>query len=138
MAEARSLIEAQGEEAILAKINGGLAQSEVAAEIGVSVGSLNGWLHENPERSARVRVAMASSAETWLDRGYAALRDAPGENAEIARARAIEQHCARRAAIRDPKRYGDKLSIGGADYLPPIKTMTDAKRTKDRQRLDIL
>lgn len=25
----------------------------------------------------------------------------------------------------DPKRYGDKLAIGGADDLPPIKTMTD-------------
>lgn len=24
-----------------------------------------------------------------------------------------------------PKRYGDKLAIGGADDLPPIKTMTD-------------
>lgn len=25
----------------------------------------------------------------------------------------------------DPKRYGDKLALGGADDLPPIKTMTD-------------
>lgn len=25
----------------------------------------------------------------------------------------------------DPRRYGEKLAIGGADDLPPIKTMTD-------------
>jgi hypothetical protein len=25
----------------------------------------------------------------------------------------------------DPKRYGDKLAIGGADDMPPIKTMSD-------------
>lgn len=25
----------------------------------------------------------------------------------------------------DPKRYGEKLALGGADDLPPIKTMTD-------------
>lgn len=25
----------------------------------------------------------------------------------------------------DPRRYGDKLAIGGADDLPPLKTMTD-------------
>lgn len=25
----------------------------------------------------------------------------------------------------DPRRYGDKLAIGGADDLPPLKTLTD-------------
>lgn len=25
----------------------------------------------------------------------------------------------------DPRRYGDKLALGGADDLPPLKTMTD-------------
>lgn len=27
----------------------------------------------------------------------------------------------------DPKRYGEKMAIGGADDLPPIKTMTDTE-----------
>lgn len=36
----------------------------------------------------------------------------------------------------DPKRYGDKLAIGGADDLPPLKTMGDdalAERIKQLQ-----
>lgn len=28
-------------------------------------------------------------------------------------------------AKKQPKKYGDKLALGGADDLPPIKTMTD-------------
>jgi transposase len=34
-----------------------------------------------------------------------------------------------------PKKYGDKLAIGGADDLPPIKTMSDADLDAEIARL---
>ncbi len=107
--EAIAAIEAEGEDSLIMRIAEGATQAELAGRLGVGVGSLNNWLHKEPERSGRAREAMRVSAEAWLDRGLKALNDALPDNAEIARARAIEQHCARRAAIRDPKRYGDKL-----------------------------
>jgi transcriptional regulator with XRE-family HTH domain len=96
-------------DAVISAIREGKTQTEVAKESGLSVSRLNEWLHSDPERSARAREAMEASAEAWLDRGHAYLVDALPDNAEIARARALEQHCARRAAIRNPKRYGDKI-----------------------------
>ena len=53
---------------------------------------------------------MEASAEAWLDRGLGVLTDAK-DMLEVHRARAIEQHCARRAAIRNPQRYGDRQQI---------------------------
>jgi transcriptional regulator with XRE-family HTH domain len=122
-------LDALGEEAIIGQIANGKTQDEICEAAGVSAGSLNGWLHATPERSARARDAMETSAEAWLDRGFNALRDAPPDNAEIARARAIEQHCARRAAIRNP-RFGDKHQVehvgpgGGAIKTESTMTIT--------------
>lgn len=103
-------LEAAGEAEIIQRIADGATQDDIAQSVGVGAGTLNGWLHATPERSARAKDAMSISAEAWLDRGLNALRDAAPDNAEIARARAIEQHCARRAAIRNP-RYGDKQQV---------------------------
>lgn len=106
------------EQTVIALIAEGATQRELAEKFGVRLSALNGWLHATEERSARAREAMMVSAEAWLDRGMQALMDAPPDNAEIARARAIEQHCARRAAIRNPRRYGDKIQVGGDPENP--------------------
>jgi transcriptional regulator with XRE-family HTH domain len=125
---AQDAIEAKGEDWIFGEMGTGRSQTEIAQNIGVSVALLNYWLHANPERSARAKEAMERSAESWLDRGLETLLQALSDNAEIARARAIEQHCARRAAIRNPRRYGDKLAIGG-DADNPL-TVTVQNLTK--------
>jgi transcriptional regulator with XRE-family HTH domain len=92
----------------------GKTQREIAADIGVEVSTINRWIHasdELAEQSARARVL---SAEAWTDRGLQALEDAPPDAVEIARARAIEQHCARRAAIRNPAyREGHNVAATG-------------------------
>jgi len=111
-------LDAVGDEYVIACIMDGKTQAEIAETVGVSAGALNNWLHRKDERSARVRAAMTASAETWLDRGLRYLEDAPPDGSEIARARAIEQHCARRAAIRDPKRYGDRMTHAGDPDAP--------------------
>lgn len=97
-------------DSILARITEGESQAEIARSLGVGATTLHDWLSANDsiaERSARARL---SSAESWLDRGHAYLVEAERDPAEIARARALEQHCARRASIRNPA-YRDKQDI---------------------------
>ena len=119
------------EDAVISAIREGKTQTEVARESGLAVSKLNEWLHSTPERSARARDAMKASAESWLDRGHQYLLEAPPDSAEIARARALEQHCARRAAIRDPKRCGDKLETTvevGERLEKIVRTVVDPQK----------
>lgn len=103
-------LDAIGLQPILDRIECGESQSEIAREFKVDVSELNRFLHRDAHSSARARLAMLSSAESWIDRGHNYLLDAPADNAEIQRARALEQHCARRAAIRNPA-YRDKVDM---------------------------
>jgi hypothetical protein len=118
----REKLESVGIVDICQRIGAGETQRELAESLQVHLAELNGWLArpENAERSAR---AKAESAEAWLDIGYRALLDAASDPAEIQRAKAIEQHCARRAAIRDPKRYGDKLNL---DHIVVVSPLAEA------------
>lgn len=113
------------EDDVIARITGGESQSEIARSESIGVATLHGWLYATPERSARTREAMESSAEYWLDRGLQTLEEAPPDASEIARARAIEQHCARRAAVRNPRRYGDRTTLAGDPDAPLYRELTD-------------
>lgn len=124
---ARNAIEALGENAILERIQSGVSMTEIANELGCNVGSLSRWLHADPQRSARATSVMTESAESWLDRGLQALTEAASDNAEIQRARAIEQHCARRAAVRNPL-YRDKVDVSLSQRKPgDYSGMSDAE-----------
>lgn len=123
--------------AVLARIASGESQAEIALSLGIAVSTLNERLHRNAERSARTREAMELSAESWLDRGLQTLKDAKSDSAEIARARAIEQHCARRAAIRNPRQYGDKLDLthsGGLRVVQVTELTSEAERNAAWQK----
>src|SRR5690606_21153259 len=109
--EATAKCDEVGIDAICDRIESGESQSEIAASLGVSAAALNRWLHREEQRSARARAAMEVSAESSLDRGMAALLESPPDHAEISRPKAIEQHCARRAAIRNPEVYGDEQQV---------------------------
>jgi DNA-directed RNA polymerase subunit N (RpoN/RPB10) len=105
----RAMLEELGIEHICQRIESGESQSEIAESLGLAVSKLNEFINrpDHAERSARARQL---SAEAWYDRGFNALVNADRDQAEIARARAIEQHCARRAAIRNPQ-YRDKQDV---------------------------
>ena len=103
--------EALGFDAAIERIENGDSMREIAGELGVSVSFFFRWLRASVERSARVDTAMEASAEAWLDRGLNGLTSSPESKNALLKARAIEQHCARRAAIRNPKRYGDKIEV---------------------------
>lgn len=119
-------LDALGIEVICQRIECGESQAEIAASLGMPPSVLNQWLHASDERSARTREAMQASAEGWLDRGLAALVLA-STSEEVHRARAIEQHCARRAAIRNPARYGDRRQVqhSGSMGLESLVVMSE-------------
>jgi hypothetical protein len=99
-------------EEMIDQIERGTSMREMAEFWGIPVSQFWRLLRDTDEvRSARVAKAMEDSADGWVDRGLRTLLAARGDAAEIARARAIEQHCARRAAIRNPRKFGDKLEI---------------------------
>jgi predicted transcriptional regulator len=105
---AKQRLDLIGIDEIAAMIEEGHSQVQVAQTLGVRQSTLNEWLHSRPDRSARARAAMSASAEAWLDNGLRYLLDAPADMAEIGRAKALAQECARRAAVRNPA-YRDKV-----------------------------
>jgi hypothetical protein len=98
---------------MIEQIRRGTSMREMSDFWGIAMSTL--WTElrdsDDAERSARVAQAMKDSAVGWLDRGLRSLVNAASSKEEIARARAIEQHCARRAAFANPKEFGDKLEI---------------------------
>lgn len=105
---AQDALSAIGIEAVLEMIEDGQSQAEIARAVNCNVSQVNRWLHSDPQWSARARLAMLASAEALADRGHQALVEAAPDQAEIARARALEQHWRWRAAIRNPQ-YRDKV-----------------------------
>jgi transcriptional regulator with XRE-family HTH domain len=117
---------------VIDMITSGRTQAEIARELGVNVATLNKWLHSDPKRSARAKTAMAASAEALLDRAHDGLLEAPSDASEIARWRALEQHYARRAAIRNPMyRERTGVEVSGDQHNPVtmiVRTVVDPVR----------
>lgn len=113
---------------VLARIEEGESQAEIARSYKISAGRLSQILSADDEIAKRSARARSISAEAWLDRGLNALIEADGDSAEIARARYIAQECARRAALRNPA-YRDKgeLALSNPDGSA-IKFVIDDRR----------
>ncbi len=104
---------------VLARIEEGESQSEIARSYRISAGRLSQILSADEEIAKRSARARSISAEAWLDRGLNALIEADGDSAEIARARYIAQECARRAALRNPAyRESNKTELTGPNGGP--------------------
>jgi len=104
------MLDQLGIEDICDRIESGESQHQIARNLTIQVSELNRWLHSDPQRSARVKQAMAESSESWLDRGTDALERAMAGEVDATAARAYAQECARRAAIRNPQ-YRDKPDL---------------------------
>lgn len=94
------------------------------------------WIEEQPEFASRFAHARARGfdaiAEDCLDIADETAHDSvateQGErpNTEwISRSKLRVETRLKLLAKWDPKRYGEKLALGGADDLPPIKTVSD-------------
>ncbi len=124
MAFAVDKLDAYGLEAICADILFPITMLAIAEKIGVSQGSLIAWIGANPERSARAKEARTQTAQMWDEKATAVIELAP-DQFELSRAKELAHHYRWRASKIAPRDYGDKVAIGGADDLPPIKTLSD-------------
>lgn len=79
------------------------------------------WLKADNQRSARAREARSESAESLYEKSDQEIADAK-DMFELAKAKERAQHNRRWAAIRNPREFGDKVGIGGADDLPPVSS----------------
>lgn len=133
--KAKNKLAVIGIDVICAKIMDGNSMTDIAAESGVSFGTLHAWLAANPEHSARAREARAATAKLWDDKATSTIESA-GDQFELSKAKELAHHYRWRASKIAPREYGDKLAVGGADDLPPIKS--DVNVRPDEAYLAIL
>jgi len=122
--EAANRLEALGIAAICERIIAGVTERSIAADAGVSVATFSEWIAKDNERSARAREARKQSAHQFAEKAEEEIRNA-ADPFELSKAKELAHHWRWRASKANPKEFGDKLAIGGADDLPPIKTLTD-------------
>jgi len=107
---ARAKLENIGIDRLCERIEAGESMHEIARDLRIAVSTLHGFLNRDGH-AEKTALAMQASAESWLDRGTQALNEARGgDTAAVQWARAVEQHCARRAAIRNP-RYSERAAV---------------------------
>lgn len=100
----------------------GVILTDIAAEAGVSIGTLITWLDGDTERSARAREARAQSARTWDDKAARGIELA-GNAFELARAREMAHHYRWRASKIAPREYGDRQIVAGDPDAPQQHTI---------------
>jgi hypothetical protein len=99
-----------------------MSMREISDKLGISQGTLIAWIGATAERSARVKDARVATAQHW-DNEATELITKARTPFQLAKAKELAHHFRWRAAKIAPKDYGDKLAIGGASDLPPVKTV---------------
>lgn len=117
---ARNALDAFGTDAVCEQISDGQSLTKIAAEIGVSTGSLLTWIAAEPDRSARVASARQITAWYWDEQAEHEIRDAAPSPEELSRARELASHFRWRAKMVDPTRYNPvvRQEHTGADGGP--------------------
>lgn len=117
---ARQKIDAFGLDTLCEELRSGTTITRLAENIGVSAGSVLAWLEVDPERSARARESRRAAAILWEEKAEQGIADA-ADPFELSKAKELAHHYRWRASKIAPAAYGDKVAIGGAEDLPPIK-----------------
>lgn len=87
----------------------GFSYADIAKKFKVGLTKFKKFIKEGETRSARVREALDSSADTYADMAEQVLKDAPRDPIEMQRARELAQHYRWKAKVRRPKDYGDRV-----------------------------
>lgn len=112
------------EDEVICKIEDGQSIASIAASVGKDRSQLSKWLRADETRSARAREAREASADAHDEAAESVIRNA-SDPFELSKAKEMAHHLRWKATKIAPRRYGDKLALGGADDLPPIKTISD-------------
>jgi len=119
-----ALLDQFGIDEVCARLIAGESQGAIAKHVGVGLMTLIDWIAADPVRSARAREARTAAARQFDEKAEAELRDA-SDPFTLARAKELAHHFRWRASKVAPRDYGDKLAIGGAEDLPPLKNLSD-------------
>jgi len=77
------------------------------------------WLESNPDFLHMYEAAKSDQADTMAEQIMSIADSANASNVQVARLQVDARKWV--AAKLKPKKYGDKLGIGGDDSMPPIK-----------------
>ena len=119
-AVAKSKLTAAGLATISNMIIEGKSYREIAQAFEVGLATLASWIEEDVERSRVCARAREISAQTFDEQALEVVRGATDMFA-LAKAKEEAIHLRWRAKAANPRRYGEKMALGGADDLPPIK-----------------
>lgn len=132
--DAEAVLDLYGLDALCDAIVEGETQARICQALGVTKGSLGRWISLDKERERRVREARIAAAEAFEEMAEEELANAKTPF-ELAKAKERGYHWRWRASKADPRRYGDKVAVGGAEDLPPIesKSTLDVSGLSDEQ-----
>lgn len=126
-APSRDALDALGIDALCDMILDGKSYRDIASECKVSMGGLTRWIAKEPERLHACACAREVASQTYDEMAVEGLIEA-SDMFELSKAKELATHYRWRAKCANPKKYGDKMAIGGASDLPAIQTvysMTD-------------
>ena len=114
-----------GVAAICDMILDGKLLREIARELGIkNHAPLVKWIAADKERAKQVEDARRLAAFTYDEMASELIRNA-ADRFELDKAKEEAHHLRWRASKMNPK-FGDKMAIGGAEDLPPLKALDDA------------
>lgn len=145
-APAKDKLDAIGIEAVCTRIAECEPLHAIADFAGVSKGTLIVWLAKFPDHYARAKEMQADKfAEDILAIADESAGDiTPTENGETVNHEAIARSRLRVDARKwlaskfAPKKYGDKLAVGGSEDMPPIQTEANVTLSADEAYLRMI
>ena len=127
---AQSKLDLLGSEEVARLIADGKTYREIAGTVGVGLGTLCKWIEADDERSRACARAREISAQAFEERAQEVLEDA-ADPFQLAKARELAAHWRWRAKAVNPRRYGDKVAVGGDADAPPIKSESTVTLTAE-------
>lgn len=102
-----------GIDAFCEAIRNGKSYRHIAEEVGVSLGLVSDWLARQPDRLARAKSAMVSSADAYAAKAEEVLSklDKDATKAQQMVARELAQHYRWMAAKRNPDVYSERQKV---------------------------
>lgn len=112
------------------KIGERLGQGEplthICRDIGIDDRTVRKWMDEDPDIRAVIAHARAVGEDAIAHKCRDTARGKGDSTGDVQRDKLIIDTDLKLLAKWNPKRYGDKVQIGGANDLPPIQTTVKA------------
>jgi hypothetical protein len=124
-------LEQSGIDSICQRVEDGESLRAISLDLGVPLSSANKWIDIDENRRVHYAQARDSRAEGYFEDLDDVSKDATTAltAVEVAGLRLKADNIKWKLARMNAKKYGDKVSVGGADDLPPIKSSLDVALT---------